>query len=165
VKSFDLEKIVSIDKINEVLVSKKIEELRVKYRVPSSNVIYDADGTKLFVRQSAKDGFLKDAVQFRNNTRAYGDENYANLKTQCYFKLAEKVKKGEIYIEDRSHKDNIIKELEQIRKKTLDDDGKIRLEKKTDLKLRLGRSPDYADMLMMRMYTEVNSFVAQKIIW
>jgi len=162
---FVLEKIVSIDKINEVLVSKKIEELRVKYRVPSSNVIYDADGTKLFVRQSAKDGFLKDAVQFRNNTRAYGDENYANLKTQCYFKLAEKVKKGEIYIEDRSHKDNIIKELEQIRKKTLDDDGKIRLEKKTDLKLRLGRSPDYADMLMMRMYTEVNSFVAQKIIW
>ena len=147
------------------MVSAKINELRLKCNVPISNVIYDADGTKLFVRQSAKDGFLKGSVQFRNNSRAYGDENYANLKTQCYFKLAEMVKKGLIYIYDTTHKENVIKELEQIRKKPLDDDGKIRLEKKADLKLRLGRSPDYADMLMMRMYTEVNSFVPQKIIW
>lgn len=162
---FVLQKIIAIDKINEVLVSKKIHELRLANNVPISNVIYDADGTKLFVRHSAKEGHLKGAIAFRNNGKAFGEENYANLKTQCYFKLADKVKKGEIYIEDKDHRDKIIKELEQIRKKPLDDDGKIRLEKKADLKLRLGRSPDFADMMMMRMITEVNTFVPQKIIW
>ncbi len=162
---FVLEKIIAIDKINEVLVSKKIHELRLKYGIPISNVIYDADGTRLFVRNSSKEGNLKGAIQFRNNGKAYGKDNYANLKTQCYFKLAEMVDKGLIYIEEKDHRDNVIKELEQIRKKTLEDDGKIRLEKKSDLKLRLGRSPDYADMMMMRMFTEVGASNAQKIIW
>ncbi len=160
---FILEKIIAIDKINEVLVSKKIHDLRMKYGIPISNVIYDADGTKLFVRNSAKSGHLKGAIQFRNNSKT--DENYANLKTHCYFKLADMVNKGDIYITDTSHKEQLIKELEHINKKPLDDDGKIRIEKKADLKKRLGRSPDFADMMMMRMYTEINILTAPKIIW
>lgn len=162
---FVLEKIIAIDKINEVLVSNKIHELRLRYGVPISNVIYDADGTKKFIINSAKEGNLKGAIQFRNNRRAYGKENYANLKVQCYFKLAEYVDKGLIYVADRGNKDELIKELEQIQKLPLEDDGKIRLEKKSDLKLRLGRSPDFADMMMMRMFTEVKHFLPFKVRW
>ena len=163
---FVLEKVIGIDKISEVLVSGKIHELRMKYGVPISNVIYDADGLRTFVKESTKNGNLKGAVAFNNNRVAYGSENYGNLKTQCYFKLAEYVNKGLIYVSDFSRKKEIIKELEQIwRNKNDDNNRKILLEKKSELKKRLGRSPDYADMMMMRMYTEVGSGNAQKIVW
>jgi len=138
----------------------------MKYGVPISNVIYDDDGLRAFVKESVKNGNLKGAVAFNNNRVAYGSENYGNLKTQCYFKLAEYVNKGLIYVSDFSRKKEIIKELEQIwRNKNNYNNRKILLEKKSELKKRLGRSPDYADMMMMRMYTEVGSGNAQKIVW
>jgi len=160
-----LEKVIGIEKISEVMVSKKIHDLRIEYGVPISNVIYDADGLKTFVRSSVKNGNLKGAIAFNNNKKAYGNENYINLKTQCYYKLAELTKKGDIYIADEKFKKQIVQELEQICRQPNTDDGKIRLERKSDLKKRLLRSPDFADMMMMRMVTEVGSFSAQKIIW
>ena len=160
-----LEKIIGIEKISEVMVSKKIHDLRIEYGVPISNVIYDADGLKTFVRSSVNNGNLKGAMAFNNNKKAYGSENYINLKTQCYYKLAELTKKGDIYIADEKYKKQIVQELEQICRQPNTDDGKIRLERKSDLKKRLLRSPDFADMMMMRMITEVGAFSAQKIIW
>ena len=162
---FVLEKIIAIDKMNEVLVSKKIHDLRLLYGVPISNVIYDADGLRKFVKHSTSSGYLKGAIPFNNNRRAYGSENYYNLKAQCYYKLAEKVSKGEIYVSDFEYKDNIVKDLEQIWRQENTDDGKVRLERKSELKRRYGRSPDFSDMLMMRMLTEVGAFATQKIIW
>jgi len=154
---FIIEKIIAIDKINETQVSKKLHELRLRYGVPISNLIYDSDGIRKFVKQSTKTGYLKGAKPFRNNRRAFGRDNYVNLKTQCYFKLAEMVDKNQIYIQDQSHSKQIVEELEQIRKQPIEDDGKIKLEKKGALKERLGRSPDFADALMMRMLTEVRT--------
>ena len=74
-------------------------------------------------------------------------------------------KKGDIFVADLKFKKQIVQELEQICRQPNTDDGKIRLERKSDLKKRLLRSPDFADMMMMRMLTEVNTLIAQKIIW
>lgn len=154
-----LEKIVAIDKIDETLVSKKIHELRIENHVPLSNVIYDADGLKRFVRESSKSGYLYGANEFHNNGRPIKVEgkleNFFNLKAQCYYELAELVKSSKIHISCKEYRKQIIEELEQICKLPLADDGKIRLEKKDDMKERLGRSPDFADMLMMRMWFEL----------
>lgn len=163
-----LEKIVAIDKIDETLVSKKIHDLRIANKVPLSNVIYDADGLKRFVRESAISGYLNGANEFHNNgtpVKVEGRlENFFNLKAQCYYELAEKVKRNEIYIDYKEYRKQIIEELEQINKMPLADDGKIRLEKKDAIKERLGRSPDFADMLMMRMWFDlkVDNY---EIIW
>jgi len=163
-----LQKIVAIDKIDETLVSKKIHDLRIENFVPISNVIYDADGLKRFVRESAVSGHLNGANEFHNNGKAVKvegkPENFFNLKAQCYYELAEQVKNNKIYIECKEYRKQIIEELEQICKLPLTDDGKIRLEKKDDLKERLRRSPDFADMLMMRMWFElkVDNY---EIIW
>lgn len=146
-------KIVVIDKVDETLVAKKIEDVRQLYKIPISNVLYDADGLKKYVRQSAKEGYLKGAIQFHNGAKPKGKENYKNLKTQCYFKLAEMIENGLIYIKDKSFRDIIIKELEQIKQLERSDNSEpLRLEKKADLKERLGHSPDFVDMLAMRMY-------------
>lgn len=154
-----LKKIWAIDKIDDVLVSKKINDIRIENKVPITNVAYDADGLKTFVRQSTKTGFLKDAKEFHNGGKPIKIkgvvENFKNLKAQCYYYLAQDVKNNVIFVEDKQYRKQIIEELEQINKLPLADDGKITLEKKQDLRERLGRSPDFADMMMMRKLFDI----------
>jgi len=44
------------------------------------------------------------------------------------------------------------KELEQVKRDKIDSDGKLQLLSKEKVKESIGRSPDYSDALMMRMY-------------
>ena len=53
-------------------------------------------------------------------------------------------------------KERIENELDNILIKDVDNDNKIKMETKEDMKKRLGHSPDYADCIMMRMYWELN---------
>ena len=147
-------KVITNDKISEVAVPNWINEHRLKYKVPLGNVIYDADGVKRFVRQSASTGTLNGAKEFHNNGSPI-DSAYFNLKSECYFKAADYVNTNKIYIKDESYKDQFIQEAEQIRKIEHADDGKLRVEKKSDLKERLKRSPDFWDAFAMRMYFEL----------
>ena len=52
-------------------------------------------------------------------------------------------------------KEGLIEELEQIKRKNSDKDGKLEIIGKDEIKENLGRSPDLADCLMMRMYFEL----------
>jgi phage terminase large subunit len=147
-------KVITNDKISEVAVPNWINEHRIKYKVPLGNVIYDADGVKRFVRQSASTGTLNGAKEFHNNGSPI-DSAYFNLKSECYFKAADYVNTNKVFIKDESYKDQFIQEAEQIRKIEHADDGKLRVEKKSDLKERLKRSPDFWDAFAMRMYFEL----------
>ena len=86
--------------------------------------------------------------------------NFDMLKTQCYFKLAEYVNtwKIRISVNDTEFKDKLCEELDIIVEIWLDQDGKIKIIKKEDIIAKLGRSPDYSDMLMMRMYYELKKY-------
>lgn len=84
--------------------------------------------------------------------------NYANLKSQCYDLLSSAVDKGDIGIDDpgdQDIKDLIIEDLEAIKQVDVDKDGPFRVIGKEEIKEDLGRSPDYGDSLMMRMYGEI----------
>jgi hypothetical protein len=96
---------------------------------------------------------------FVNNSKPLKKENYQNLKTQCYYKLADLVNKAQIGIEcnDITVKNQIIEELEQVRTKDADKDNKLQIIPKDTIKDIIGRSPDYADALAMRMYYEIDS--------
>ena len=84
-------------------------------------------------------------------------ENYKNLKSQCYYILAKKINEGQIGITcpDINIKEYIIEELEQVRIKNQDKDTKLQIVAKDTIKALIGRSPDYADALAMRMYYEI----------
>lgn len=142
------------DKISEVAVPGWIQELRLTHKVPLGNVVYDADGVKRFVRQSANSGTLNGAKEFHNNGSPL-DPGYFNQKSECYFKLAEYVNTNKIYIACSDYREQVIQELEQIRKIETADDGKLRVEKKDALRERLKRSSDFADCLMFRMLFEL----------
>jgi len=104
---------------------------------------------------------------FVNNSRAFDPKtilkyqlikhNFSNLKTQCYFKLADYVNDSKISIGDIDieYKKMIVEDLEQIKVKDADKDGKIQLIPKEEMKENLGRSSDFGDAIMMRMIFEV----------
>jgi hypothetical protein len=75
------------------------------------------------------------------------------------------VNDGLIYVEDQTYRDQIISDLENINRTTLSDDGKLAIERKADLKERIGRSPDFSDMMMFRMWFEIKGTKKKKIIW
>lgn len=129
-----------------------INSLKIKYKVPNSNIIADEDGVGGGVVDNCR------ITGFQNNSKPLKDENYKNLKTQCYYKLSDKVNANEIYIEHEvstNQKESIIEELEQVESWKSDSDGKLMIKPKDEVKKVLGRSPDYSDALMMRMYFEL----------
>lgn len=130
-------------------IQEAISTLKVKYSVPNNNIIADSDGVGGGVVDNLRiKGFV-------NNSRAVNDENFQNLKSQCYYKLAEKINANEIYFKcelSSKQKENIIEELEQVKSFNTDNDGKLRIIPKDQVKQNIGRSPDYSDALMMYMF-------------
>jgi hypothetical protein len=123
--------------------------------VPISNVLLDEDG----VGGGAVDilackGFVNNSSPLENPISRTKD-NFDNLKSQCYFKLAEKINSDEIFIDcPTNFKQMIVEELEQVKQKSVDNDAKKGIIPKDKVKEKIGRSPDFSDMLAMRMWFE-----------
>jgi phage terminase large subunit len=148
-----IKKIRSILKtaVNEVV--DEVRALQQEHAVPLRNIIVDEDG----VGGGVKD-YLR-CIGFTNNARALKGENYQNLKTQCYYKLADLINKGQVGIAcpDVTMKNQIIEECEQVRMKDADKDNKLQIIPKETIKDIIGRSPDYSDAMAMRCYYEIDA--------
>ena len=146
-----VEKIITFDKNTIPEIINEIKALSQQNSIPNSRIIIDQDG----VGGGVVDG-ISGCKGFTNGSKALKGENYQNLKTQCFYKLAELVNDNKIFIEDTTHKNTIIQELEIIKRDKVDkDQQKLAIEGKDIQKSKLGRSPDFADALMMRMWFEV----------
>ena len=138
----------SIDKSGIKEVVEKAKELQRKYGISSSNTIADEDGVG---------GGVVDYLGckgFINNSKALNDENFDNLKSQCSIKMAQKIclrEVGELCDSDFV-KEITSEEMEQIKMKDIDKDGKQGVMPKDHIKDMIGRSPDEWDSIMMRFY-------------
>lgn len=130
-----------------------INEIKLKYSIPNSRIVIDADGVGM-----PYTSFFKGCIEFHNGGKSYNKENYENLKTQCYFRLSKRVNKSEINIEDNTYEAEIKEELSSMKQRDADDDGKLKMTKKAIVKASLGRSPDFADSMIMH-----ESFTFKKI--
>lgn len=129
-----------------------------QHGVPPSNVVIDEDGVG---------GGVVDQVRgskgFVNNSRALNvageKQNYENLKTQCAYRISERVSAKAIYLRGFSaaQQQALEEEAGQVKTKDADKDGKLRIVPKDKVKEALGRSPDYWDALNMREYFELAS--------
>ena len=152
---FVVEKVIAIDKIDETAIGSKLKELAEQYKIPYSNVVYDADGLRKFTANSLSR--LEAAKPFINNAKPLKDQQYKNLKTECAFLLLAALKNSTIFIADLAFKKQIMSDLEGICREPTDDEGKIKLESKKKFKERTGRSPDYFDSLLMRFIFELKT--------
>lgn len=143
--------------------------LSSKYQIPLSNIILDEDGIgggvvdivgcKGFVNNSTP--VITTRIDEMGKMKP---DNFDNLKSQCYYLLADIVNTGKMFIAvdlsdqyegNASIRDMLNQELENVRQREVDGDGKKAVIKKDKLKEILGRSPDYSDAMMMRMYFEL----------
>ena len=168
-----IEKIVSVDKSSVKEVVELLNNLAQVHHVPHSNIIIDEDG----IGGGVVD-FLDNCKGFVNNSSPIETEfskkvhNYRNLKTQCYFKLAELVNLGKIGCYDLPEeiKGLIIEDLEQIKQVTsvtadnILKEGKLDIISKEKIYESLRRSPDFADSMMMRCYFDLDDYYTPYIV-
>jgi hypothetical protein len=142
------------EKAKTNISARKIIKAMIKHSVPASRVLVDVNGVGGGLADQLPDG----VVEFINNAKAI-DGNYRSLKDQCGYILADYVNKGKIGLEGLEMKEEdkelIIEEFEWL--KSYDDEkgGKARLIPKDEIKKAIGRSPDFLDTFLMRMYFEI----------
>jgi hypothetical protein len=138
-----------------VEVAELIKNFAIEHKVPTSNIVCDEDGVGGGVVDILRcKGFVNNSSPLENPITRQ-KENFDNLKSQCYFKLADMINKAEIYIQaDGKQKQTIIQELEQVKQKSVDNDTKKGIIPKDKVKAAIGRSPDFSDCLAMRMFFE-----------
>lgn len=149
----------SIAKSGLDVVVKKAKELQFKYNISLSNIIADEDGVGGGVID-----FLK-CKGFVNNSKALNDENFDNLKSQCSIKMALKItnkEAGEI-CDNSEVKEITSEEMEQVKIKDIDKDGRQGIISKDHVKELIGRSPDEWDSIMMRYFFELKKTFTTRI--
>jgi len=77
---------------------------------------------------------------------------FSNLKTQCAYYAANKINRHEAAVrtKDEQVRQWLTEDLEQIKEESVDSDGKRKLVPKEEVKIVLGRSPDFGDTFVMR---------------
>lgn len=142
-----------------------IESARFKHECGKSDVLIDADGMGVGMEDfMAYKGFVNNSKPLSSSVNPDRDksgkpvpENFDMLKSQCYYHLANRINNNGLYLEceDENTQRLIIEELEQVRQKELDSDLKKGVVPKDKVKEVLGRSPDFADAIMMRAWFDL----------
>ena len=143
--------VMPISAITEIQTA--IEAMRVKYEVQLSNIIVDEDGVG---------GGLCDSLHCKGFSAQRKPRNkaYYNNKSECGYKLAEIANMIQIKVAlTAKEKEDINQELAMLKTYESDKDGKLRILPKEKIKDFIGRSPDWLDCFIMRMYYEINTGV------
>lgn len=142
---------MEIKKSSITTIIEVIEGLQLRNNVPLSNVVVDEDG----VGGGVVDGL--NCKGFVNNSKALNGENYRNLKSQCSVLMAKKIQAREVgeMCENSDVVASVSQEMEQIKYKDMNYDGKIEIVPKQTIMDKIGRSPDDWDSIMMRYFFEL----------
>lgn len=132
-------------------MEQKIKKLATLTKTPHSHIVSDADGLGFYL-----ESYMKNIKEFHGNARPINSQ-YGNLKDECGFKLAELINKRRIKIICSPEMQEIIKlDLTVLRcESTNNTDLKKKLIKKNKMKELIGKSPDFLDILLMRMIFEI----------
>ena len=134
-------------------IEQDIKRLMLINEVGHSQTVVDSDGLGAYL-----ESYLKGIKQFHGASQAFKNIEFANLKSECGYKLAEFVNKRQIKVVcNDEQKYSIIREMGVLKAKSVDaDETRKRIIKKEEMKEELqGRSPDYLDMLLMKMIFHV----------
>lgn len=167
-KGFRLLEIYCLEKKKTTEVAAFIQGVASRHKIPMSKVICDEDGVgggvvdilgcKGFVNGSA--ALSSPDAPYENYDKSHNPpkENYRNLRSQCYYRTADRVNSRGLYVEceNEDWKEAITEELEQIKRKDPEsDESKLQVVSREDIVAMLGRSPDFASMIMMNEWFEL----------
>lgn len=150
----------------EGLSSTQLDEILTSRQIPRSQCLVDSIGVGFGLKKEMPEivSFVANAAPLKKkkqNPDEEGLDNYKNLRSQCWFELANHVNTGMIGIYRKlpiNIKELLIEDLEVMKQMDSDKDAKMRVITKKELHdtAALSRSTDSGDVLMMRMYFEIN---------
>lgn len=149
--------LIELKMLHKASIDEVVNEIRntaKNHNVLLQNVVCDEDGVG---------GGVVDYLKCRgfvNGSKAKQPQ-YQNLKSECYYTLAQYIEENKLTIFVNDKKEQIVRELEMIKRHRADVDGKLQVTPKDQIKLREGISPDIADAIMMRMFFELNKSYGQ----
>ena len=167
-----VEKIIKKTKQATNITTQDVKDLASAEKIPYSHIAVDvigvgagvADGLVGCIAFNSNSAPFLTKSQIRDNKRRVVNDVlpnniaiYANLKTQCAFKLAEIINDHKIStVPVNEYRDEIISDLTAIlQERDIDKDGKKKIATKEDVKEELGHSPDIGDTFLMRMFWEL----------
>jgi len=146
--------------------AQELDERLLKRKIPRSHCVVDEVGVGFGLKKEMPEivGFVANATPLKVKKETEDDQgttNYKNLRSQCWFKLANHVNSGLIGIYRKipiEIKDLLVEDLEVMKQMDEDKDTTLRVITKKELKDTgaLKRSTDAGDVWMMRMYFEIN---------
>ncbi|WP_460879966.1 terminase large subunit domain-containing protein [Pontibacter rugosus] len=154
-------------------IADKVKEFEKQYKVPRSQTVCDADGVGggVIDQCPGMQSFVNNAAPLPNPNGPKDKkgqpvkENYDNLKTQCFYMIADKVNAAAVYVPDgiaerrvgkKKVREYFNEELRAIKKANTDSDGKKGINSKEQQKNILRRSPDFADAFALRCFFELH---------
>ena len=171
-KGLELYRIEQFKRLNTEGIVSQIREYQAAEQIPMSQTLVDAIGVGAGVASNSMlDGIIgykssfgairtdEDPTRLPNvhyTKNASLTSEYANLRSQCVFTLAQLVNNHDMScsVSDVRIKEAIIEEL-ALYQDASKGDGKRMPTIKDDIKALLGRSPDISDTLIMRCYFEI----------
>lgn len=153
-------RIITKNKVDENFL-KQYRTLAHKYWIGMSSVV--ADKTWIWewvVGMLGCKGFVSNASPIQDREYEMDKtqkQNYNNIRSQCYFKLAEAVEKNKINLSilDGALFSQLVEELDVTVEVDFDKETPRKIIPKEKLKEKTWRSPDLADAVMMRMFFEL----------
>jgi PBSX family phage terminase large subunit len=139
-------KLVKLEKNETTQVVAKINELRIEYKIPITNIIIDSVGVGAGVAS-----LLKGCVRYMGSNKPI-NTGFRNIKTELMYKFAEKINNLDLNF-NFSYDDSLIQQLLLYKKEFTNLIAGITT--KDRIKQALGKSPDTADALYLRAYWEV----------
>lgn len=145
------------ESVKHLMTQKQLE-----YNVKLKNMLYDWSwlwrglsglGCEIFQWWS-KPIPTKDAT---DQEKEWLNKTYLNLRSQCFFMLAKWIKDWSLSIPNMSEElqTRIIEELDVIQAWKIEKDWPLQIIPKEEIKKILWRSPDFADVISMRVYFEL----------
>lgn len=134
------------------------------HSVERRRAVSDATGEGAYIPNLIKGvrGFIGASSPIKNED-AHVEEIkkpfFNNLRTQCIWEFAQKIKDGQVAFKPNNEKmrAKLIEELEQWKVKSIDNDQKIQIISKEEIREIIGRSTDYSDALYERSFFDLDS--------
>ena len=127
-KGLTLKKIYTYNNMKAPDLIEKIKEIELRHNVKRSNIVVDSIGV------GAISAFLKGCKQFISNSKPLKYPQFNNLKSECFYTMANYFEEGKIEIEDEKHRDEIIQEFQAFKRYKVDEDGKKQITPKKEVK-------------------------------
>jgi len=167
----ELYKVETFKNQSTTKTEQQIKDFAAKDRIPFSHILIDEDGVGGGVVDHllGVKGFTANSIPIPSKTQIRERQAntahhlvpktvYANLKSQCGWKVAELINEHKIAFKVPDLREEIVEEVTALlRDDEPDGEGRKRLRPKDKVKEEIGRSPDIGDCIIMRAYFELIS--------